>query len=250
MFELCMPWALNPRIAASIFESYKVFTLPLPSRQTPEKLIYRITDNGVGIITIKGILLRSRPRWFSGEYTVYSRIGKALYAATIDPQINHIHLEVNSPGGQLSGLTEALYPLQRAAARKPVTAYIEDQGTSAAYWLASQTTGGITANRLAEIGGIGSFVVYTDSSKHFEQEGVKVIVIRSGPHKGMDVPGARISDTQIDGMQQIIDNLKKNEVADIARGRKRHRQEIERLATGQVWLAERAFQLGLIDQVT
>jgi signal peptide peptidase SppA len=157
-------------------------------------------------------------------------------------------LHTNSPGGAVAGASETAEAIANANKTKPVTAYIEDIGASGAYYLASQA-GSISANPNAEVGSIGVYGVYHDMSKMAENLGVKVIIIRSGEHKGMGVPGAEITDNQIKAIQDVIDGMNDNFKNAVAAGRKISKEKVNELATGQVWIAKDALKLGLIDNI-
>ena len=139
--------------------------------------------------------------------------------------------------------------IRAAREQKPVMAVVDDLCASAAYWLASQAER-IEATKNSEAGSIGVFSVYWDVSARAKEMGLKVIVIKSGEHKAMGVPGAEITETQIAGIQQIIDGIAENFIAAVAAGRQRAKEDVRIWATGQLWLAETAKQLGVIDKVT
>lgn len=207
---------------------------------------------GRAVINISGVLLKSVPGWlrFWGiEATGYDEIQAQIGQAMADSSIQGIHLQVSSPGGIIDGLADTADAIFAARAGKKVTATIEDLGASAAYWLASQAET-IEANRTTEVGSIGVYTVYLDSSKAAEDEGFKVVLIRSGEHKGMGVPGVEITDDQIAAVQANIDAIADQFVESVARGRSTDAGDIKKLATGRLWIAADAKKLGLIDRVT
>lgn len=209
--------------------------------------------NGVARIPISGVLLKKVPawlRWFGVDATSYSDIQDDIASALSNDGVKEIVLSVDSPGGQVAGVHEAGEAIQAARGKgKPITAEVMDLCASAAYWLASQAHR-ITAGPNAQIGSIGVYSVYVDSSKAAADEGFKVHVISSGPHKGAGVPGAPITDVQLKGFQAVIDGMAQNFKDAVARGRGRGAEMVAEWATGQVWLAAAAKSMGLIDSVT
>jgi len=208
--------------------------------------------NGRAVINISGVLLKTVPAWlrFWGiEATGYDEIQAQLGQALADTSIDGIHLQVSSPGGIVDGLIDTADAIFNARRNKKVTATIEDLGASAAYWLASQAAT-IGAGRTTEVGSIGVYTVYYDYSKEAEDLGIKVVLIRSGEHKGMGVPGAEITAGQIAAVQANIDAIADQFVDSVARGRAMEAGEVRKLATGRLWIAEDAKKLGLIDIVT
>lgn len=208
--------------------------------------------NGVGIVSIEGILLKSVP-WFFGLFdiaaTSYSDIVTDLAQAKADPDVTSILLRVSSPGGQSSGIEEAAAAIVAAGKKKTVKAFVEDIAASGAYWLASQASE-ISAAANAKAGCIGAYMVITDSSKMAEESGIKVHVIRSGEHKGAGEPGTPVTDEQIAAFQNVIDGITSNFIGAVAKGRGMEKSAVKALADGRVWIAKDAKTHGLIDRVS
>lgn len=206
--------------------------------------------NGVANIVISGVLLKTVPDWlklWGYNATGYDDIKQQVESAAANTSVNAIHLQISSPGGTISGLDEAAGAIYQARENKQVTATIEDLGASAAYWLASQAET-IEANKTAEVGSIGVYSAYTDWTGFDEAMGIKVIVIRSGEHKGMGVDG--ITENQIAAVQEIIDAMADDFISAVARGRNMDKAGVGQLADGRLWIARTAQQLGLIDTIT
>jgi ClpP class serine protease len=78
-------------------------------------------------------------------------------------------------------------------------------------------------------------------------EGLKPIVMRSGPHKGMGIDA--VTDEQIAAQQEIVDGLAAKFTDAVSLGRNMPLAIVEELATGKTWLAEKAQALGLVDEI-
>jgi len=205
----------------------------------------------LAVLPIRGVILKSVPwyyEFFGINATATEQVRVDLRAALGDKQVKSILLLVDSPGGTVDGVQELADDLFAARAEKPIAAHVSDMGASAAYWLASQAET-IGANETAEVGSIGVYSVYWDESKAAEEAGIKVHVVRSGPHKGMGVPGAEITKEQLSTEQQIVNGIASSFIAAVARGRGAGEEQIAKLATGRTWLAAEATRLGLIDRV-
>lgn len=72
----------------------------------------------------------------------------------------------------MAGTKELADDVAAVDAVKPVHAYLEDAGASAAYWIASQART-VTANAMAMVGSLGTFTVLYDLSKSAEMDGVQ-----------------------------------------------------------------------------
>ena len=209
-------------------------------------------QNGTAIIPVSGILLDQIPLYFKSsgiEATAYPEIARLVARAAGDSGVKQIHLDVDSPGGVVSAaMGRAVNAIWQARQKKKTTAHVHNLGLSAAYWLASQVET-ISAGGTAEIGSIGVCTILLDSSKAAGAAGFKVVLIKSGEHKGMGIAGVSITGKQIAAVQANIDALAGYFVGDVARGRVKYRPEIQELSNGQTWIAEDARELGLIDQV-
>ncbi len=248
-------WAMDPRALQGLFSQLAKQQVYIPDDITIEgqsrvKTLH--IRNATAVIEIKGVLLREVPRIFDIwgiEATSYDQIARQVIEAVANDKVKDILLQINSPGGAVPGVLETSEIIKAAREKKPVNAVVDEIGTSAAYWLASQA-GHIEAEANSKVGSIGIFCVYLDSSKRAEDLGFKVHLIRSAEHKGMGIPGVEITETQIASIQKIVDGIADNFVASVAAGRKREKKEVREWATGQSWLADKAVKMGLIDKIS
>jgi len=211
-------------------------------RDANQNLMYQVMD-GVAAIGIDGPMSKFDSK-LGGTNTIRSRF--AVRMANADPEVGSILLRIDSPGGHVAGTQELAADV--AASAKPVTAFIEDQGASAAYWVASQAKK-IIANEMALVGSIGTYAVVHDESKAADIKGIKVHVVSSGPWKGGGQPGTEITGEQLSQIQEIVDDYSQKFVDAVAAGRGMGRKDAAALADGRVWIASKAKKLGLIDQV-
>lgn len=72
--------------------------------------------------------------------------------AEADPAVKAILLDIDSPGGVVTGIDD--FAARVAAAQKPVVTYVAGMAASAAYWIAAASEV-IIADRSAELGSIG-----------------------------------------------------------------------------------------------
>lgn len=204
------------------------------------------------IIPVRGVLVRGRSdpwaSFFGEANTGHDEIREQLAVAVATASVHRIVLAIDSPGGDAIGLSSLWEELRTAGREKPLLASISGQGASAAYYLASAADE-ILSEPDAMVGSIGAFAVVLDASEMAGKLGVKVHVVRSGAHKGMGVLGAPVSDEQLSGAQQVIDDLADGFVTAVAAGRGISRAQAQELATGEVWVAARAEGMGLIDRI-
>lgn len=206
--------------------------------------------NGKAHIPVTGIILKAVPEWLSRwgiEATGTEAVRGAIRNALADESVQSIQLDVDSPGGTVSGVQELADDVAAVTA-KPITASVSDLAASAAYWIASQADH-IEANEGAQVGSIGVFTAIRDFSKAFEDEGIKTHVISSHELKGVGVAGAKVTDAQIADIQRNVNDIAAMFNAAVSRGRGLSAAAVAQSATGQVWMAREAMARGLIDKV-
>jgi signal peptide peptidase SppA len=212
--------------------------------------LYPMTSDGIAVIDIAGPMTKyptSFQALFGGTSTLRTR--EALRAATRDPDVSAIMLRIDSPGGTVAGGAELAEEIRKAAARKPLHAYADDLAASAGL-LALVQARKVWASTNAEVGSIGVYMVVEDTSQVYAQDGVRVHVISSAaPIKGAGVEGTEITPAQLAEWQRRVDDTADWFVNEVSLGRRMPKDAVQKLATGQSWIAEKARGLGLIDGV-
>jgi signal peptide peptidase SppA len=186
---------------------------------------------------------------FGVEATGYSDIETALRQASEDSSVQRIVLKFDSPGGAIRDLHLAVNAVHAARAVKPVVAYVSGICASAAYWIASQAQR-IEAAPETEIGGIGVVTSLVDESAAWEKEGLRRIVVSSGPHKGSFIPGAPITEEQLSPLRERIRVHAHSFAVAVADGRNLPISAVEVMADGRTWEPSLAHSLKLIDAIS
>lgn len=166
-----------------------------------------------------------------------------LGEADANPKVRGIVLDIDSPGGMVSGTPELAQVI--AAVKKPIYAFSDGLMASAAYWLASATDG-IFTTLTANSGSIGVLLVVYDESQAFAQAGVKVEVIKAGKLKDMGVPGTSLSEDAKAHLQARVGKIYSMFTAQVVA----HRGKVDESSMqGQTFMGEEAMKRGLIDAV-
>lgn len=239
-------WAMlaDPLVGLTSLWNRPGFALTLMERGTvPPRPRYSLAD-GVAIIDLAGVLMKL-PSW-GNPLGGTADARDNLKAALADDRAKSIVLRIDSPGGTVAGTYDLVDDV--ASAKKPVFAYIEDCGCSAAYAVASAARQ-VFANSSALVGSIGTYAVMIDASKAAERMGLLVHVVRAGKFKGAGTPGTVITQEQLDAEQRLVDSLNEHFIASVARGRRASPDSVRGLADGSVHVAGEAKRLGLIDRV-
>src|SRR5262245_19052254 len=111
--------------------------------------------NGVAQINAIGPIFRYANLFtqISGGATV-SGLQADLQAAIDDPSVRAILFNIDSPGGQVEGISDLAEAIRSAGSKKPIGAFSDGTMASAAYWLGSAAKR-ITVSDTALVGSLG-----------------------------------------------------------------------------------------------
>jgi signal peptide peptidase SppA len=255
--QLAAPWAITEDglklvlAVASRDEFYAEIREQALSAKKGERLENtRATEkrDGVAVIPIAGPLFRKAGLFaeVSGA-TSYATIRRDLETALAAEDVRAILLDIDSPGGEVSGVAELADAIYQARGRKPMIAYVGGQAASAAYWLASQATE-IVAAQTAVLGSIGVRAAIFDTRRAEDAAGVRTVEIVStqSPHKSVDPSDHR----DIARMQARVDDMAEIFIAAVARGRRRTPEEVRSgFGGGDVFVGSNAVGAGLADRL-
>ena len=247
-------WALREQelaIHAELFRGLDVAAhlrsqAPKLAKESANAYAYAVNASGIATLMISGPLMKQSSSMSANTSTVEAR--RALRAAVADDFVKAIVLRIDSPGGTVAGTKELADDIAAANRKKPVLAYVEDLGASAAYWIASQARE-VTANATALVGSIGTYGVVHDMSGAAAASGVKVHVVRAGKFKGMGVPGTEVTAGHLEEMSRTVNALNSFFLNAVAAGRKMTDEQVAALADGRTHIASEAMRLGLVDAV-
>lgn len=162
-------------------------------------------------------------------------------------KVRGIILNFDSPGGTVSGtieLADKIAAIQEAG-EIPIYAFVNGMCCSAAYWLASGTSG-IFATKSSDIGSIGVYMPWVDRTKAYDMMGLKVDLIKAGKLKGTGYPGTALSEDQRAHLQSEVDDIYNMFTAHI----EKYRGEVPSdLMQGQSFMADKIKNTPLIDGI-
>lgn len=203
------------------------------------------------IINIQGSLVNADAWWHkyaAGEVTSYAAIKGAASQLAGNADIKEVILNVSSGGGSFSGLSSTGKALRTLGKVKKVVGYTEDVSASAGYWLLSSASK-VYASETAELGSIGVIAMYQDVSKALQEDGIKFHVVKAGKFKDYGNSFSEFSEEELGYLQSRVDQAYKFFVKHVASARKLSTKSNEHWAEAQMFFAEEAKQVGLIDEV-
>ena len=172
----------------------------------------------VAVIPVLG-LLTQRGRVVDCAQTVSTdALARTIKGAVADGSIGAIVLDMDTPGGEVNGITEAAAVIRAARAEKPIVAAANGDVGSAGYWLFAQATEGYVTPS-GSVGSIGVYGTHVDESKALEAQGKRVTIVSAGKYKVERNPTAPLSDEALAALRSDVGRHYSDFVRDVSRGR-------------------------------
>jgi ClpP class serine protease len=205
-------------------------------------------ENRVAIISVTGPIFR-RASLFSelSGATTDEQIRAALAQATLDPSVDAIVLDIDSPGGEAAGACETAQAIRAADAIKPVVAYTGATAASKAYWFLSACRLAVAAKD-AQVGCIGARRTFVDDSVADERNGVKThdIVSDISPAK-RNYP---VDDEVLANVQRSVDEIGLIFAEDVALGRRASLDHVvANFGRGDCISGRQGLAVGMVDEL-
>lgn len=159
-------------------------------------------------------------------------------------------LEINSPGGSPVQSSLIGARIRRLAEQKqvPVIAFVEDVAASGGYWLAAAADE-IYADESSVVGSIGVISASFGAHELLARQGIERRVYTAGKSKSMLDPFRPENPEDVARLKVLLEDIHGNFKDHVSARRKGKLPEDRDLFTGEVWLARRAQELGLIDGI-
>lgn len=201
----------------------------------------------VALIPLKGVIVTQDVGTFSGSDMASSgKIIGYIESAKNDRSIDAIVMEINSPGGSPVASDEIAEAL--LAVDKPTICWIRELGASGGYYVASACDV-IVAHEMALTGSIGVIGSYLEFAGLMEDYNVTYRRLVGGKYKDMGSPFKELTYEEERKLQQTIDEIHEIFIREVADNRGMSFEDIEKYATGEVFLGAKAKEIGLVDYV-
>lgn len=180
------PLLISDRFAEALMgamASGSLASLALPARENRALSATEVRD-GIAIIGVYDYLsyrADEMAAFFIGN-TTYDGIRSQFQSAMADPTIKAIVLDINSPGGEVSGCFDLIDEIYEARGTKPIYAVINEDAMSAAFGIASAADRRYVA-RTGAAGSVGVVAMHLDQSGYDAQRGLVYTPIYAGKHK-------------------------------------------------------------------
>lgn len=130
----------------------------------------------------------------------------------------------------------------------PVIAFVEDVAASGGYWLAAAADE-IYADPSSVVGSIGVISASFGVHEFIREHGVERRVYTAGQSKSMLDPFRPENPEDVARLKVLLEDIHENFIDHVKTRRAGKLPEGQDLFTGEIWLAKRAAELGLIDGI-
>ncbi|MGR0482353.1 MAG: signal peptide peptidase SppA [Candidatus Electronema sp. V4] len=200
----------------------------------------------VAILTAQGDIVYGE----GGENQIGSAaLVRQLRKLRQDSQVKAVVLRIDSGGGSAFAselIRQELLLLRKAG--KPVVVSMGSAAASGGYWIAAAADR-IVASPYTITGSIGIFGLLPTFEKTLAKAGIYSDGIGTTELAGAGSVGRPLPENFRRAIQTQVEQGYRRFLDIVAEGRKMNREDVEKLAGGQVWDGAAAFELGLADQL-
>lgn len=216
------------------------------SERKPKKTNVEV-ENEISKISVRGPLFResSLLTEILGSSS-YEQISRELDSALLSKS-KAIILDVDSPGGEVSGCSELSTKIRELRGKKPIIAYASGDMCSAAYWIASACDE-VVVSRTSLVGSVGVVAMLDVGGDGEHEKRTRKIVSTQTPHKNV---GAETEEGR-EKIQKKVDDLAKVFLEDLQENRKGNTRSVEDETVrhnGSIFVGENSVKAGLADRV-
>jgi signal peptide peptidase SppA len=242
-----VPLVLEPRAFAALLAGEPL----MPSERDRTRARDYEVEAGTAIVPVHGILMHrgTGADWLDDLFGVVSAeaLGATLRTALADPAVTSVLLDVDSPGGEVSGLFDLGDLIFAARGTKPLVAVANEWAASGGYLLASAADR-VLVPRTGMVGSVGAMIARLDVSKLDEELGIQYAIFTSGARKSDGNPHVALSDEERARIQQDADNIGRLFEATVARNRGIDAEQVRGLEAG-VFRGVAGVRAGLADAI-
>ncbi|MBU0680505.1 MAG: signal peptide peptidase SppA [Proteobacteria bacterium] len=193
-------------------------------------------SNSIGVIEIKGVIT-------DAEETLAD-----ILAFSREKGIKAVVVRIDSPGGAVGASQELFMGIKRLSQEKPVVASMGSVAASGGFYAAIGAEK-IVAAPGTLTGSMGVIIKFANLEQIFNKIGYQSQVVKSGQFKDMGSPDRALTEAELTLLQNLIDSVHGQFVADIAESRSLNIEDVKKIADGRIFSGEQAREYGLIDEL-
>jgi len=200
----------------------------------------------VAVVPIRGVIYQRR-NWMGDVFT--EELSAMIGGLVRNETIGAIVLDVDSPGGTVSGTPELAEEIRGHRGAKPIYSLSNPEMASAAYWIGSAADKTFVTPS-GEVGSVGVWTVHVDMSKMLEEAGLKVTAISAGKYKLEGNPWEPLGDEAREAIQADVDLYYDQFVEAVAKSRNRRATTVRNgFGEGRMVTAQEAVDEGMVDGI-
>ena len=240
------PWAIKEDFLVSAINC----SMETQNYTIEEAIIGVRYEKNIVIVPVSGVLEPhfSFWSWLFGGISTFM-LQNVLEQIETRGDIEKVILEIDSPGGDITGIQDLAKTISQLGKKKEVIASIKDMAASAAYWIASAANKIYMASKTASVGSIGVVAVHRDISKLEEEVGIKTTEIYAGKYKRIVSNYEPLTKEGKQYLQEQVDYLYSIFVEDIAKYRDKDKDYVLNMAEGKMFFGLQAVENGLADDI-
>ncbi|MGA0333927.1 MAG: signal peptide peptidase SppA [Kiritimatiellia bacterium] len=210
-------------------------------------------ETQVAVITLEGVIVREAASTLFGEVVdPVTKILNEIRAVTVDPAIQAILLEIDSPGGGVTESDEiynALMDFKAADPDRKIVVHIRDMAASGGYYVA--LAGDLlVAQPTSVVGSVGVMISAVNMNQLGQKVGIQDVTLTSSSNKALLNSLAPVNPEHMEILQQVVDQMYdrfRNLVLE-------HRPfdaafaDENRLLDGRIFAQPAALTFGLVDE--
>lgn len=210
------------------------------------------TSDRVAVIDVSGMILNAKTPGFlrDGDNPV-STFREALDKAAADDSVKAVVLRLNTPGGAVTA-SDAMYrdvKTFKAETGKPVVVMMMDVAASGGYYLACAGDH-IIAYPSTVTASIGVIIQTVSLQPALSSIGIRTEAITSGPNKDAGSPLSAMTEGHRAVLQQMVDEFYASFTQIVREARpKVSDSDFKQVTDGRIVSGERAYEVGLVDQL-
>ena len=205
--------------------------------------VLMITVAGVISDTPSNELLSSKP-------SVVQEVVSQLRMAEKDDAVKAVVIKVDSPGGSATASDILYHEIKEFKEKtgKKVMCVFMNVAASGGYYI-SLSADRIIAHPTTVTGSVGVIMVQPAFKSLMEKVGVGIRVNKSGRNKDMGSPFRDPTDEEVTILNSVINDLAEQFVGHVKEHRNLSPEALEEVRTARIFVASKALELGLVDEI-
>lgn len=212
------------------------------NKSEDKKILDEANDPSIAVLFAEGDISTD------GDGIASQEIVKDIRKIRDEEKIKAVVLRINSPGGSALASDEIWRELTLLAKSKTLVVSMGDVAASGGYYIAAPATR-IFAQASTITGSIGVFGVLPYTGQMFKEKlGIDFDYVQTNQFSNMSL-NKKLNPTEYQLIQSEVDDIYREFLAIVSKGRKLNIEQVKKIAKGRVWMGADAVKIGLVDEI-